>query len=134
MKIIRAPKPDAQLRLEAVSAIGHTGGEGTYEALLDILADPSPLVRAATLRALAQLDPEGFVTVLSGLDPDPHWIARAALATALGTLPPEAGLPRLRAMLGDADERVVPSVLASLVKLRPADAASLTTTRLKDNA
>jgi len=133
MKIIRAPKPNPQLRLEAVSAIGATGGEGTYEALLDILADPSPLIRAATLRALAQLDPEGFVTVLSGLDPDPHWIARAALATALGTLPPETGLLRLRAMLGDADERVIPSVLASLAKLHPADAASVMTDRLKDN-
>jgi HEAT repeat protein/cyclophilin family peptidyl-prolyl cis-trans isomerase len=133
MKIIRAPKPNPQLRLEAVSAIGATGGEGTYEALLDILADPSPLIRAATLRALAQLDPEGFVTVLSGLDPDPHWIARAALATALGTLPPETGLPRLRAMLGDADERVIPSVLASLARLRPADAPSVMTARLKDN-
>ncbi len=133
MKIIRAPKPDPQLRLEAVSAIGATGGEGAYEALLDILADPSPLIRAAALRALAQLDPEGFVTVLSGLDPDPHWIVRAALATALGTLSPETGLPRLRAMLGDADERVIPSVLASLAKLHPADAASLMTARLKDN-
>ena len=133
MKIIHAPKPDPQLRLEAVSAIGATGGEGTYEAVLDILADPSPLIRAAALRALAQLDREGFITVLSGLDPDPHWTVRAALATALGTLSAETGLPRLRAMLGDADERVIPSVLESLAKLRPADAASVMMARLKDN-
>jgi HEAT repeat protein/cyclophilin family peptidyl-prolyl cis-trans isomerase len=133
MKLIRAPKPDTQLRLEAVSAIGATGGEGAYEALLDILADPSPLIRAAALRALAQLDREGFVTVLSGLDPDPHWIVRAALATALGTLPVETGLPRLRAMLGDADERVIPSALAAVGKLRPADAANVLIARLKDN-
>ena len=133
MKIIQAPKPDPQRRLEAVSAIGATGGAGAYDALLDILADPSPLIRAAALRALAQLDREGFVTVLSGLDPDPHWSVRAALATALGTLSAESGLPRLRAMLGDADERVIPSVLASLVKLHPADAASVMMARLKDN-
>jgi HEAT repeat protein/cyclophilin family peptidyl-prolyl cis-trans isomerase len=134
VSIIRAQKPDPQLRLEAVSAIGGTGGEGAYEALLDILADPSPSIRAAALRALAQLDAEGFVTVLSGLDPDPHWAVRGALATALGTMAPEAGLPRLRAMLDDADERVIPFVLASLAKLHPEDAGSLLLARLKDNA
>jgi HEAT repeat protein/cyclophilin family peptidyl-prolyl cis-trans isomerase len=132
MKLIQ-PKSDPHLRLEAVSAIGATGGEGAYEALLDVLADPSPLIRAAALRALAQLDREGFVTVLSGLDPDPHWTVRAALATVLGSLPAETGLPRLRAMLGDSDERVVPSVLASLGKLHPADAGSIMIARLKDD-
>jgi HEAT repeat protein len=39
----------------------------------------------------------------------PHWSVRAALATVLGTLPPENGLPRLDAMLDDADQRVVRS-------------------------
>ena len=59
--------------------------------------------------------------MLSGLDPDPHWSVRAALATVLGTLPPEAGLPRLNAMLDDADQRVIPPVLAALVKLQRAE-------------
>ena len=48
---------------------------------------------------------------------------RAALATVLGTLPPENGLPRLQAMLGDADQRVIPFVLAALVKLKAPTAA-----------
>jgi HEAT repeat protein/cyclophilin family peptidyl-prolyl cis-trans isomerase len=127
------PKADRGLRLEAISAIGFTGGEGAYEALLDNLADPSPLVRAAALRGLAQLDPEGFVTVLSGLDPDPHWTVRAALASILGTLPPEIALARLRAMFDDSDERVLPSVLASFSKLHPSDAAAVVMAQLKHN-
>jgi HEAT repeat protein len=87
-------------------------------------------MRAAAIRALAQADPEGFVTVLSGLDPDRHWSVRAALASVLGTLSPEAGLPRLRAMLQDTDERVIPAVLASLAKLHAPDAAAVMRERL----
>ena len=65
------------------------------------------------------------MTVLSGLDPDPHWNVRAALATVLGTLPPEIALPRLQAMLNDTDQRVIPSVLAALVKLKAPTAAAV---------
>jgi len=133
LRLIQSPKPDPQLRLEAVSAVAVTAGEGVYEGLLDILVDPSPLIRAAALRGLAERDREGFLTVLSGLDPDPHWSVRAALASTLGTLPAEAGLPRLRAMLGDADERVIPAVITSLAKLRAGDAVSIVLGRLKDN-
>ena len=94
-----------------MTAAASISGDGLVEALLDTLADPSAAVRAAALRAIAQRDPESFVTVLSGLDPDPDWGVRAALASVLGTLPPESGLPRLRAMLDDADQRVIPAVL-----------------------
>jgi HEAT repeat protein/cyclophilin family peptidyl-prolyl cis-trans isomerase len=133
MTLLQSPKTDRRLRLEAIMAIGSTGGEGAYDSLLDNLADPNPPMRAAALRGLAQLDPEGFVTVLSGLDPDPHWTVRAALASILGTLPAEIGLPRVRAMLGDADERVIPSVLAAIAKLRPPDAATVAIERLSHN-
>src|SRR5581483_11646576 len=98
-----------------------------------LLGDRSIAIRAAAIRALAQFDPEGFVTVLSGLDPDPNWTVRAALATALGTLAPQAGLPRLRSMLGDQDARVIPSVLASIAKLAPPDAATILMDQLKSS-
>jgi len=134
LKIVQALDTDPNVRLEAVSALGGThdaSAPGLMDTLLDLVSDPTPAIRAAALRAVAALDSEGFVTVLSGLDPDPHWSVRAALATLLATLPSEAGLPRLRLMLSDADQRAIPSVLAALVKLRAPDAASILLDRLK---
>ena len=118
------PAADPQVRLEAVGALGGIHAPEVADALLDLLSDPSPAIRGAALRSLAAFDPENFVAVLSGLDPDPHWSVRAALATVLGTLPLETGLPRLEAMLTDTDQRVIPSVLASLVKLKAPKAAA----------
>jgi HEAT repeat protein/cyclophilin family peptidyl-prolyl cis-trans isomerase len=131
LRIIRDAAADPHVRLEAVGAIGGLHQPEVGDALLDVLADPSPAVRAAALRSLAAFDPENFVTVLSGLDPDPHWNVRAALATVLGTLPPENGLPRLEAMINDADQRVIPFAIASLVKLKAPAAATVLLDRLK---
>jgi HEAT repeat protein/cyclophilin family peptidyl-prolyl cis-trans isomerase len=139
LKIVQTPKGDSNLRLEAVSALSGVRGPGVnavpgvIDALLDTLADSSPPIRAAAIRSLAQLDADGFVTVLSGLDPDPHWSVRSALATALGTLGPEAGLPRLKSMLGDSDQRVIPAVLASLARVRAPDAPSVMLDRLMND-
>ena len=101
------------------------------DALLDVLADPSPAIRAAALRSLAAFDRESFVTVLSGLDLDPHWNVRAALATVLGTLPLENAESRLQALLNDADQRVVPFAIAALVKLKVPGAPAVLLERLK---
>jgi cyclophilin family peptidyl-prolyl cis-trans isomerase len=88
-------------------------------------------VRASALRSLAAFDTDNFVIILSGLDPDPNWSVRTALASVLGTLPPEIGLPRLMAMLNDSDQRVVPSVLAALVKLKAPNVGAVLLDRLK---
>jgi cyclophilin family peptidyl-prolyl cis-trans isomerase/HEAT repeat protein len=142
LKIVQTPKGDPNLRLEAVSALGGMAGPGAtavpgvpgiIDALLDTLADSSPPIRAAAIRALAQLDPGGFVTILSGLDPDPNWSVRLALATVLGTLAPEAGLPRLKSMLADSDQRVIPTVLASLARLHAPEAPAVMLDRLKSD-
>ena len=125
VKLLQAPNTDPHLKLEAVTALGNTGGEGASDTLIPLLADSNPRLRAAVLRALATIDPEGFVFILSGLDADTDWTVRAALASILGTLTPEAGLPRLRAMLNDPDGRVVPPVLDAIAKLHPADAAPM---------
>ena len=134
MRILRDTSTDPQVRLEAVEALGGLhppAGSPAADLLLDLLSDPSPPVRAAALRSTAALDPEGFVAVLSGLDPDAHWSVRAALADVLGTFNPEIGLPRLQAMLDDADQRVVPSVLDALVKLKAPNAPTVLIDRLK---
>ena len=131
LRILGDPAADPQVRLEAVGAIGSLHVPAVGDALLDVLADPSPAVRAAALRSLAAFDPENFIFVLSGLDPDPHWNVRAALATVLGTLPPENGLPRLAALMNDADQRVIPFAIAALVKLKAPSAAATLVERLK---
>jgi cyclophilin family peptidyl-prolyl cis-trans isomerase/HEAT repeat protein len=131
LKLVQAPKADPVLRVDAVAALGGVGGAGTFDALVDLLGDKDPLVRGAVLRSLAAIDREGFLFTLSALDPDPHWSVRAALASVLGTLPPDSGLPRLRAMLADADQRVIPSVVAALAKVHAPDLADVLIARLK---
>jgi HEAT repeat protein/cyclophilin family peptidyl-prolyl cis-trans isomerase len=128
---------DPMVKLEAVSALGGVraaGGsmpEGVNDDLLDLLSDPAPPIRAAALRSLAALDPGNLVLVLSGLDPDAHWSVRASLATLLGTMTIDAALPRLSKMLSDPDQRVLPSVLAALTKLKAPSAPQILLDRLK---
>jgi len=131
LKFITEPNGNPTVRLEAVSAIGGIPTAAANDMLLDLLGDPSPPIRAAALKSLATLDAENFVTVLSGLDDDPQWTVRAALASLLGNVPPQAGLARLNAMLNDEDQRVIPSVLASLVKLHDPKAPGILLEKLK---
>ncbi len=129
--IIRDRRANPIVRTEAVSALSGTQVADVKEILLDLVSDPSPDVRASALRSSAAIDPEGFVTVLSGLDVDPDWNVRSALASVLGTLGPEMGRPRLELLLKDSDQRVIPSALAAVVKLRQPDAATVLLERLK---
>jgi HEAT repeat protein/cyclophilin family peptidyl-prolyl cis-trans isomerase len=138
--LIRARATDPAVRLEAVNAMG--GLHATADAadqlpstvvsqVIDLLTDSNPAIRASALRAIAALDPENLRVLLSGLDPDPHWSVRAALATMLGTLTAEEALPRLTAMLTDDDQRVIPSVLNALTKLKAPSASAVLLERLK---
>jgi HEAT repeat protein len=131
LKVLRDASTDPQVRLEVVGAIGGLKGQEIGDALLDVLEDPSPSVRAAALRSLAAFDRDNFTTVLSGLDPDPHWSVRAALATVLGTLPPENALPRLEGMMNDSDQRVIPFAMKALVRLKTPTAGAMLIERLK---
>jgi cyclophilin family peptidyl-prolyl cis-trans isomerase/HEAT repeat protein len=124
VKLAQDRKASGKVRLEAVAALATVrpgdarGASPIVDTLLDSVSDPSPSIRAAALRATADFDPDVFLTVVSGLEPDPDWHVRAALASVLSGLPTEVSLPRLTVMLDDTDQRVIPSVLASLVKLR----------------
>ena len=131
LRIIRDAAADPQVRLEAVGTLGSFRQPAIAEQLLDLLSDPTPAIRASALRSLVTFDRENFIAVLSGMDPDPHWSVRAALATVLGTMPAENGLPRLEAMMNDSDQRVIPSVIASLVKLKAPSVAATLIERLK---
>jgi HEAT repeat protein/cyclophilin family peptidyl-prolyl cis-trans isomerase len=129
--IIRDRRVNPIVRAEAVSALSGMQAVDVKEILLDLVSDPSPDIRATALRSSAAIDPEGFVTVLSGLDVDPDWVVRSTLASVLGTLSPEMGRPRLELLLKDSDQRVIPSALASVVKLRQPDAVTVLMERLK---
>jgi cyclophilin family peptidyl-prolyl cis-trans isomerase/HEAT repeat protein len=130
--LLAAPNVDPSVRLEAVTAIGTLKPQGGADVLMDLAGDPWPSMRAAALRGLAETDPDGFVFALSGLDPDPHWSVRAALATALAGLPRELAEPRLLAMLGDTDRRVVPAVLSALVRAKVSSAEATLQKHLDD--
>ena len=131
VKLMQAKESDLHVRLEVVEALGSIRAPGVSDLVLDALVDSNPAIRAAALRSAAALEPEQFVAVLSGLDPDPIWSVRAAVATVFGTLPPDIALPGLTAMLDDADRRVVPAVLAALVKLRAPNVTDALLQRLK---
>jgi cyclophilin family peptidyl-prolyl cis-trans isomerase/HEAT repeat protein len=118
LELLRAPGLDPLLQIEVVAALGPTHAAGALNPLLDLVSHPSAAVRAAAFRSLRELDPTNFLLVLSSVDADRDWTVRAALASTLGTLDRDAAAPRLSTMLHDADARVIPSVLAALVKLQ----------------
>jgi HEAT repeat protein/cyclophilin family peptidyl-prolyl cis-trans isomerase len=126
------PTTHANVRLEAVTALGTLRASGALPILQDLLSDEWPTLRAAALTATAAIDQENFVSVLSGMEPDRHWRVRAALAEVLGTLPGEIVLDRLQSMLADEDKRVMPAVLEALGRLRAPQIQQVVMERLDD--
>jgi cyclophilin family peptidyl-prolyl cis-trans isomerase/HEAT repeat protein len=123
---------DPNVRLTAVTALGTLKPADGLAIVQDLMSDPWPTMRAAALRAAAAIDVDNFVLVLSGMEPDPQWSVRAALAQVLGTLPSNVALERVRSMLKDEDQRVVPSVLNALVRLKAPDADTAAVAQLKE--
>jgi len=128
--IVGDPRTDPAIRLEAMTALAALADARTADVLVELAADRAPAVRGTAMRALARVDPETFTATLSGLDPDPDWTVRVAQAGTLGTLPDGRGFERLATMAGDADVRVVPSVLAALAASKAPGAAGLIRARL----
>ena len=118
VRVLREPKVDRVLRLEATTALGALRS-ASIDLLLDLMSDPWPPLRGAAMRALASTDADTFVTALSGLDPDRDWTVRAAVAGALALLPAEQAQPRLMAAIRDQDQRVVAAVIAALATVKP---------------
>jgi HEAT repeat protein/cyclophilin family peptidyl-prolyl cis-trans isomerase len=134
LKIVNDASADPLARLEAVTALGGIRAPATpavVDRLLDMMTDSSPSMRAAALKSMAAWDREQFVAVLSGLDPDPQWSVRAQLASVFADLGADVGATRLLAMLADSDQRVIPSVLDALVKVKAPTAGAVLLDRLK---
>jgi HEAT repeat protein/cyclophilin family peptidyl-prolyl cis-trans isomerase len=121
----------ANLRLETVTALGVLRAPAAVTPLLDLIGDPWPPLRAASLRSLREIDLQQFLVVLSGLEPDREWSVRAAVASLMSTMPADTAVPRLTEMLKDQDQRVLPAVLDALVKVRAPQAAAILLERLK---
>jgi cyclophilin family peptidyl-prolyl cis-trans isomerase/HEAT repeat protein len=126
------PRTDANVRLEAVSALGALHSPEGLATAQDLMTDEWPALRAAAFHAAAAIDPEAFVSVLAGLEPDQHWRVRSALADVLSALPADLVLGRLRSMLNDGDKRVIPAVLSSLTRMKVPDLGEIATERLSD--
>jgi cyclophilin family peptidyl-prolyl cis-trans isomerase/HEAT repeat protein len=92
-------------------------------AIVPLVGDPRPHIRAAALQALGRTARDELALVLSGLDPDPDWSVRAGLAGALGAAADEVSVAILFRMLEDPDARVLAAALEALRKARGADAA-----------
>jgi cyclophilin family peptidyl-prolyl cis-trans isomerase/HEAT repeat protein len=123
---------EANLRIEAVAALGTLHASDQLPIIQDLITDEWPAMRAAALRAAAAIDQDTFTLILSGLEIDRHWLVRAALAEVLGTLPPEVALDRVTGMLKDEDRRVIPSVLRALVRLKAPDVDTVLQAHLKE--
>jgi cyclophilin family peptidyl-prolyl cis-trans isomerase/HEAT repeat protein len=121
LALVQAKDVDPNIRLEAVTALGLIKNPAHLNALLDLLTDRWPAMRAAALRAVFALDPDGFLAVLSGLDADPHVSVRTTLASILTKLDPELAVPRLRLLAADKDARVIPAAIAALAELKTPD-------------
>ena len=124
---------DPMLRYETVAALTGRDDPVVVQAFVELLSDPSPLMRGAALRGLAETDADMFLLVLSGLDPDPDWRVRVALADGLVHAGPEVGGRYLIGMLDDADRRVVPAVLSALVGLGAPEAGAILLEHLEDD-
>jgi cyclophilin family peptidyl-prolyl cis-trans isomerase/HEAT repeat protein len=124
--------PSDVVRREALVSLATLPPDKTLRSrLAALVGDRDPWIRSAASGALAHTDPEDFALVLSGMDPDPVWWVRAALAGALGDVGDAMSVGILHAMLQDEDARVIPAVLAALVKARGRDALDTLVRRLE---
>jgi cyclophilin family peptidyl-prolyl cis-trans isomerase/HEAT repeat protein len=136
VRLASEPGVDANLRLEAVAALGELGvsnGAEGVPVLQDLMTDEWPAMRAAALRAVAAADPENLPALLASLSPDRHWRVRAAQAETLAALPAPIAADRLRTMLQDEDKRVVPAVIAGLVRMKAEGLGPVLIERLGDS-
>jgi HEAT repeat protein/cyclophilin family peptidyl-prolyl cis-trans isomerase len=131
VKVLTTRGVHDEIRAETVRALGALKSPDAIDVLLELLTDPVPGVRAEALLALARVDTERFLVTLSGLDRDRHWTVRAALATALAEVPGEAATRLLEPMVGDEDQRVIPSVLGALAKRKTPRAGAIALEQLK---
>ncbi len=94
---------DARQRWVAVRALGRIGGARAREALVGLLADDMPAMRAAAAQALGDLGDRTVTGRLTPLLDDPAILVRASAAEALGKLRDPSAVPALDRALASRD-------------------------------
>ncbi len=120
--LLDEPTVEPNLQLEIVNALGALKATAAVERLLDRLADPWPVMRAATVTALAAIDGENFLQVLSGVDPDPDWTVRNAVVNALATLGDIVPDAAWKPYVEDADRRTWTATMRALAAAKTPEA------------
>jgi HEAT repeat protein len=103
MAVAKDADADARVRWVAVRALGEIGGDACKQALVGMLADPMPAMRAAAAGGLGDLGARDTVAQLGPLLADPAVIVRAAAAEALGKIGSKDAVPALVSALESRD-------------------------------
>jgi cyclophilin family peptidyl-prolyl cis-trans isomerase/HEAT repeat protein len=125
--LVQDREVDANVRLEALTALGALKDHEALGLVLDAVTDPWPGMRAAGLRALKNIDLDTFVIVLSGLDADAHPSVRAATVSLLPALGPSRAAPRLCALMDGHDPAVAAAAIDAMAGLPEAPTAFAST-------
>ncbi|MCB9779963.1 MAG: HEAT repeat domain-containing protein [Alphaproteobacteria bacterium] len=86
LTMARNPDGDTRQRWVAIRVLGHVGGDGAENALVGLLDDPQPAIRAAVVGALGELGKSRNTGAVAAKLSDPAIIVRAEAANALGML------------------------------------------------
>jgi HEAT repeat protein len=90
-------------RWVAIRAMGHVGGYGVEQTLVDLLADPEPAIRTAAVSALGDVGGSAYSIPLASSLQDPAIIVRAAAAEALGKIRDPSTITALASALSDPE-------------------------------
>jgi hypothetical protein len=84
-------------RERAVIALGELGATEAIDALIDVLGEPDPVLRAKTVTALGQIGGDEALEALLPMLKDPDQLVREMTASALGRLGDPEAIPALQA-------------------------------------
>ncbi len=111
--------PDAQLRIEAVRALGRLKAEDAVGRLATLLeSDKEPRVRRAAARALGQIGSGEALLALVETASEKDMLTRIEAVSALVLRAPERALPVLHSVLADGDTHARLFAISRLVPIR----------------
>lgn len=86
---------DTRKRWVAIRVLGHVGGDRAEQALLALIDDPQPAIRAAVAGALGETGNMRYTQSIMALLQDPAVMVQAEAATALAALRDPVAVPAL---------------------------------------
>lgn len=95
LRVAQDTSEDTRRRWVAIRVLGNVKGDRAEQALLALLSDPQPAIRAAAVGALGDTGKMGHTPAVMALLEDPAIIVRAEAAVALGKLRDPRAVPAL---------------------------------------